>query len=192
MSAQAGDVQRAAALLDEAERAAEKCQTEVTIMATLSIYRLAVTSPATDREAMLARAEAIASAHECDDPRFALRVLSLADTRRETSRALVVREDGRAFRVPESAAEVDLARRAPLARILVALTRRRVESPGDAMRVEDILSAGWPDERVRHDAGANRVYVALAELRKLGLRDWMVKDDAGYRLVTSRPVVFAG
>jgi hypothetical protein len=59
------------------------------------------------------------------------------------------------------------------------------------MRVEDLLAAGWPGERVRYDAGANRVYVALAELRKLGLRDWLMNDGAGYRLATSRPVLLA-
>lgn len=125
--------------------------------------------------------------------RFAYRVLAQAASRCEApgvegAPLLVVRAEGKGFRLP-AAGDVDLSRRAPLARIVHALTLRRIEAPGEPLRLEDLLAAGWPGERVRYDAGANRVYVALAELRKLGLRDWMVTDEAGYRLSTTRRVV---
>lgn len=140
----------------------------------------------------------MAALRPCDDPRFALRILERACDAAGRNRAgidgtsapvLVVRAEGKAFLPSSGAEEIDLRRRAPLARILHALARCRVESPGEALRVDDILAAGWPGERVRYDAGANRVYVALAELRKLGLRDWLVSDASGYRLATSQRVV---
>ena len=101
---------------------------------------------------------------------------------------MLVRAGGTALRLPEDERDVDLTRRAALARILHALALHRIEAPGDALSLEDILAAGWPGERVRYDAGANRVYVALAELRKLGLRSWISSDAAGYRLITASPV----
>ena len=42
--------------------------------------------------------------------------------------------------------------------------------------------AGWPGERTLPEAGANRVYSAVRDLRKLGLRDVLVRADDGYRL----------
>jgi hypothetical protein len=106
--------------------------------------------------------------------------------------ALVVRRDGMAFRIRGNDADVDLSRRLPLARILATLARHRVDLPGEGLRVEDILAAGWPGERIRYEAGANRVYVAVAELRKLGLREWLVSERGVYRLATSRSVVLEG
>ncbi len=199
-----GHVHEAAALLEAATKAASKCPTEPALEAALAIHRLQLVlgadTPA-DNDAVLARARDLAAAHPCDDPRFALRLLEqaarvVARVAAPEVAALVVRREGKSFVLPregeaelDGASEIDLGRRAPLARILHALARRRVEAPGEAMRVEDILSAGWPDERVRYDAGANRVYVALTELRKLGLREWILSDSRGYRLATSRRVV---
>ncbi|HEY8074944.1 MAG TPA: tetratricopeptide repeat protein, partial [Labilithrix sp.] len=186
LAAHAGRTREAEALLGEADAAALRCASEPALLAALAIHRLSLVS-ARDRDGAAARARELAAAHDCDDPRFALRAFSLRPIS-STARALEIDEGGRAFRLPDADAAVDLARRVPLARILHALAQRRVEVPGDAMRVEDLLAAGWPGERVRYDAGANRVYVALAELRKLGLRDWIVSDAAGWRLATSRPV----
>jgi hypothetical protein len=106
-----------------------------------------------------------------------------------TVQGLIIRHDGTAMRFPGADADVDLTRRGPLARVLHALARARVELPGEVLRIDDLLAAGWPGERVRYDAGANRVYVALAELRELGLRDWLASENGGYRLATSRGVV---
>ena len=198
--AMAGHVHEAAALLEAARTAARNCATEPTLEAALAIHRLQLAAPSAspaELAAMFASAQDLAASLPCDDPRFALRLLARArDAAGQvglpapptSASALVVRAEGRAF-LSAPGPEVDLRRRAPLARILHALARRRVESPGETMRVEDILAAGWPGERVRYDAGANRVYVALAELRKLGLRDWIMSDTSGYRLATSRRVV---
>ncbi|MEM6991151.1 MAG: hypothetical protein AAF721_11655 [Myxococcota bacterium] len=40
-------------------------------------------------------------------------------------------------------------------------------------------------------AGANRVYVALTTLRKLGLRDYLLSQDDGYLLDPAMPIARA-
>jgi hypothetical protein len=70
----------------------------------------------------------------------------------------------------------------PLRRLLLALVRRHAERPGEVLTLWDLLEAGWPGERPLPGAGANRVYVTLARLRRLGLRDVLERFDEGYRL----------
>ena len=55
-------------------------------------------------------------------------------------------------------------------------------SQGAPVGTFDLLSAGWPDEAVAPLAGANRVYVAIATLRKLGLERFLVRTKDGYAL----------
>jgi hypothetical protein len=56
------------------------------------------------------------------------------------------------------------------------------------MDLDALLQAGWPGERVVPSAGANRVYVALTTLRKLGLRHFLLSRDDGYLLDPALPV----
>lgn len=67
-------------------------------------------------------------------------------------------------------------------RILRALANQHRDQPGVPLTVWDLLDIGWPGERPLPEAGANRVYVELNRLRKLGLRDCIERFDAGYRL----------
>ncbi|MEQ1569632.1 MAG: hypothetical protein ABMA64_28615, partial [Myxococcota bacterium] len=83
---------------------------------------------------------------------------------------------------------VDLTRRPSLRRIVHALAAGARE--GRALGLDDVLAAGWPGERVVPRAATNRVYVAVATLRKLGLA--VVTTDDGYRLDPAVPVVQAG
>ncbi len=53
---------------------------------------------------------------------------------------------------------------------MTALIERNREAPGASLTVQDLLEAGWPGERPMAEAGANRVYVALTKLRRMGLR----------------------
>ena len=46
----------------------------------------------------------------------------------------------------------------------------------------ELLAAGWPGENPSHEAGLNRVYVALSSLRKMGLRELLHSGDDGYQL----------
>lgn len=73
-------------------------------------------------------------------------------------------------------------------RILTALLEQRAAN-GPALGVTALGRAGWPGEAARPDAVANRVYVALAFLRKQGLRGWLSREADGYRLVAQLRVV---
>lgn len=53
---------------------------------------------------------------------------------------------------------------------------------GAPLDVAALLLAGWPDERVLHHAGTSRVYTAIAQLRREGLRDVLLRRDEGYLL----------
>jgi hypothetical protein len=67
-------------------------------------------------------------------------------------------------------------------RIIRALADQHRDHPGEVLSVWDLLEAGWPGERPMPEAGANRVYVEINRLRNLGLRDWIERRAAGYRL----------
>lgn len=85
-----------------------------------------------------------------------------------------------------------LGSRTSLRRVLLALTEARLHRPGKALSVDVLLQAGWPGERLTPDAGANRVYVLLSELRRMGLRGVLQRYDEGYRLDPSLPVHLLG
>ncbi|MFT5457957.1 MAG: putative ATPase [Myxococcota bacterium] len=93
---------------------------------------------------------------------------------------LRVTPDGSAFQF--RGAEADLSRRKALRLILRALAERRDTAPGEVIALHDLVDSGWPGERTLPDAGANRVYSAVRDLRKLGLRDVLTRADDGYRL----------
>lgn len=84
--------------------------------------------------------------------------------------------------VTPSGEKHDLARRKILVALLAALATARRDQPGVRLTVADLLTAAWPDDRFVGTAGANRVYVALATLRKLGLREVVIRSDGGYVL----------
>jgi predicted ATPase len=81
----------------------------------------------------------------------------------------------------ELEARVDLGRRKALRLVFARLLRERTR--GDASVGWDVLlEAGWPNERVRAEAGQHRVRVAVLTLRKLGLGRHLQTTDDGYRL----------
>jgi len=94
------------------------------------------------------------------------------------SSGLIVGADGRLFRL--GADEVNLGRRGPLRKVLLALARQRVDSPGVGLSNEAVLEAGWPGEKMKHEAGLARVYTTIQRLRALGLHDVLVTHDDGY------------
>ncbi|MFO0548513.1 MAG: tetratricopeptide repeat protein [Polyangiaceae bacterium] len=174
-----------------AERAAGACASEASIRTTVDIMKstIEVASGAVAHDVALARARRAATEHASDDVRFALRILERAEARRdglaEGEPPFVVRKGARAFRLPHATSDVDLSKRVPLQRILLALAERRVSAPGETMDLYEIIAAGWPGERIAERAAHNRVHVALTTLRKLGLRDHLVSEAGGYLL---RPV----
>jgi tetratricopeptide (TPR) repeat protein len=87
--------------------------------------------------------------------------------------------------------KVDLRRRRPLKRILACLLRERAERPNRAVSLAEIVGAGWPGEKLIPHSASTRAYVAIATLRRLGLKDALVSRDGGYLLLASVPIVLS-
>ena len=96
-------------------------------------------------------------------------------------RDLVLSAERRWIRTPENR-RVELERHRSLWLVVACLASVHERAPGQAVPVDALLRAGWPDERVRHDAGQRRVYTALSTLRRLGLRGEIVRRVDGYLL----------
>jgi hypothetical protein len=99
---------------------------------------------------------------------------------------LVVGADGMTL---PGGAFVDLATRRSLLRVLHVLVERRLAKPGEPVPSEALLASGWPGERVLADAGAIRVRVAIADLRRLGLSRTIVRKKGGYLLDSAQRVM---
>jgi predicted ATPase len=99
----------------------------------------------------------------------------------DVEQALRIAPDGRWFRLP-TGEYVSLHRRRSLRLVMQSLAKASADSPDHPLSVEQLQEAGWPGERMRPDAGARRVYTALWTLRKLGLREILVRTDTGYYL----------
>jgi predicted ATPase len=95
----------------------------------------------------------------------------------------------RSLLTPEGTS-MELERHPALWRLVDCLLEAHELSPGQCLSVDNLVAAGWPDERVRGDAGARRVYTALSTLRRRGLRAWIVKREEGYGLAPHVQVVF--
>ena len=119
------------------------------------------------------------------DVRFARRMLerALAISGPDPAAGVVLRlpSDAMGFAL-EGSAPVDLARRGALRRLLAALCEERRAHPGRSMPIAALTARGWPDERILVEAASTRVRVAIATLRKLGLRDVLLTRDDGYLL----------
>lgn len=104
--------------------------------------------------------------------------------------ALLVGEGGAWFRVPNGE-RVSLERRRSLALLLDRLLEERLGHPGVAIASEALQRAAWPGEKIVPSAGAHRLRVAVATLRKLGLRELVETTPTGYRLSGDVPCVRA-
>lgn len=182
-----GDLDAATAALDEADTWLAVLD-EPAARAVPAIHRGHLHLAGGDRGA--AEACLTAGGDEGEDPRMARRLLRAAlgdDEAPPPETRLVVAEDGRWFDAP-GAGRVDLGRRYVLHRLLSALIEVRLRSPGAGLELHALLEAGWPGERMSHASGANRVYVAVATLRKEGLGDVLLKRPAGYLLDPTLPI----
>ncbi len=57
----------------------------------------------------------------------------------------------------------------------------------NALGRDELVTAGWPGERLVAEAAAGRLYAAIATLRRMGLRDWLQRRDDGYLLDADVP-----
>lgn len=115
-----------------------------------------------------------------DEVQLPARLLADLTSARVDGRLLVVAGEMDRFRLGD--AEVDLGARTALRNTLRLLVERRLES-GTAVSLDDVITHGWPDEKVTAEAAKNRAHVALSTLRRLGLRDVLQTVDDGYLLV---------
>lgn len=102
-------------------------------------------------------------------------------------RALLLAPQGRWMRCPGGAWQ-DLRRRTPARRLLIELALRQREAPGTGVSLDELREAGWPGERMAPASAANRIYVALHQLRGLGLHDRVIRTQDGYLLDPTLPV----
>jgi hypothetical protein len=102
---------------------------------------------------------------------------------------LLVHAEGRWFE-PPGGERVACAGRPVLRRILVALARAHLATPGRAVSPAELLAAGWPDERMGQAAARRRLQVMMWRLRELGLRRFLRGDPDGYLLDPAVPVAF--
>lgn len=79
-------------------------------------------------------------------------------------------------------ARVDLGRRGAQRRVLHRLVRARRTESREPLSVYELFEAGWPGQSIGPEHSANRVYNALFELRKRGLRRAIIRHDDGYFL----------
>jgi predicted ATPase len=116
------------------------------------------------------------------EPRLAAALLEAAVDRVEhPPEALRVARDGSSFATPRGDI-VSVAGREKPRLVLLALATARSARPGTALGVNDLMVAAWPGERVKREAAQNRVHVALDTLKKLGLRDLLVRGEGGWML----------
>ncbi|MCB9523838.1 MAG: hypothetical protein H6702_10805 [Myxococcales bacterium] len=128
---------------------------------------------------------------EGEDQQMARRLLRVALNAGEAQAAplrLVVARDGSAFALSDGPT-ADLGRRHVLRRLLSALIEIRLRSPGAGLDLDDLLAAGWPGEQMSQASGANRIYVAIATLRREGLEQILIKRPLGYLLDPAVEVV---
>jgi hypothetical protein len=99
----------------------------------------------------------------------------------EQHQMLTVAADGSWFCMP-GGERTDLSRRASMRGILAALCQELEREVPRSLNANDLIEAGWPGQRMLRSAALNRLHVALATLRSLGLRDALQRDANGYRL----------
>jgi hypothetical protein len=96
---------------------------------------------------------------------------------------LVVLGAGERVRFPGESPWLEVGRTPVLARMLACLVRLHQEHGAGAVApVECLLQAGWPEERIQHDAAMNRFHQALSRLRRLGPGGWIQNHQGGWRL----------
>jgi tetratricopeptide (TPR) repeat protein len=143
----------------------------------------------------MAAAEAAAASGDAELVRGGALLAEIAAAVPRSSRPPAARlelpDDARWFRLAPNEA-VDITRRPALRGILRSLCDQRLARPGIPLRVDDVLEAGWPGERMSPDSGARRVYVTINRLRKLGLGELLLTMGDGYMLAPEVEIVRAG
>jgi predicted ATPase len=127
-----------------------------------------------------------------EEERFARRMIDrLSASRYERdgveSKTVVIARDATWVLLP-SGGLLRLNRSRSLRSILGRLVSERLKYPGRAVGIHALVRAGWPDEAILPSAAKNRLHVAVARLRRLGLDTMLEQDDGGYLLKPDVPL----
>lgn len=170
------DVAALAAQVDELRAKGQRWR-EALALARLALDARARGDAETERTRLL---EARAAASLSSMPASKL-VRSLVERQGEPAKSFVVANEGRTFTLPTGESH-DLSRHGPVRRILWSLALLRRDKPGAAMSTLDMIEAGWPGEKMQHEAATLRVYTTVRRLRGLGLGEALMTRDDGYLL----------
>ena len=130
--------------------------------------------------------------NEFFEPRLAAELLERGMADVVAPRAALVVDSAGSFFVLPSGERVGSGRRGKIQRILFVLARERIAHAGRAVNPSTLVAAAWPGERMRPNAAQNRLHVALDTLRKLGLRELLLRREGGWLLDPEVPCAWDG
>ena len=185
LEAQRGRVAAAREAFEESDRALTRVD-DAGVARSVELHRahLSLAQGSDEAVALLRALEGSEPMASSDDVRLAARLLR----RRIGHGSLRVADEARALVLPDGT-HVELASRLVLWRLVSALVALRERSPGEPLAIEAAIEAGWPGERMTGDSANNRLKVALSTLRKLGLRELLVRHESGgYLLDPNVPI----
>jgi tetratricopeptide (TPR) repeat protein len=185
LEAQRGRVAAAKEAFDESDRALTRVD-DVGVARSVELHRahLSLAHGSDEAIALLRALEGSEPMASSDDLRLAARLLR----RRIGHGSLRVVDEARALVLPDGA-HVELGSRLVLWRLVTALVALRERAPGEPLAIDAAIEAGWPGERMTGDSANNRLKVALSTLRKLGLRELLVRHESGgYLLDPNVPI----
>lgn len=133
--------------------------------------------------------ETDAAVRTCDYTKLASRLLERSIARFDRPEGSYLLERTGAYFEAPGEDRVMLERREALRRVLGLLISRRFEAPGEAVTPAALWETGWPGEKMLESAAKNRLRVAVATLRKLGLEGLLLTRDGGYLLDPERPAL---
>ncbi len=133
--------------------------------------------------------------HRSHDVRLAYRI-GLADHSADCvhaarSGALRVAASGQWFMLP-TGVRGECNRYRALRLVLLELVKQRLLHPNGPASRDALIAAGWPGERIVPSAARNRLKVAIASLRRIGLEGLLLRSEGGYLLDPAVPIVVMG
>jgi tetratricopeptide (TPR) repeat protein len=189
-----GEVEAAEACLERAERSV--LERDALALALVRLYHAFVDLAHGDEAAALRRIELAQSdaadgapslAEVSDDARLVLRLLAHRLSSASGTH-LEVGPTSSWFRAPGGPRQ-KLDKHSAARRILERMVSERLENPGHGVAGEELFAAGWPGVRIQAQSASNRLYVALAKLRKMGLKLLILRAEDGYLLDPGTPVL---
>ncbi|MCU0672055.1 MAG: AAA family ATPase [Myxococcota bacterium] len=185
LEAQRGRVAAAKEAFEESDRALTRVD-DAGVARSVELHRahLSLAKGSDEALALLRALEGSEPMASSDDLRLAARLLR----RRIGHGSLRVTDEARALVLPDGT-HVELGSRLVLWRLVSALVALRERAPGEPLAIDAAIEAGWPGERMTGDSANNRLKVALSTLRKLGLRELLVRHESGgYLLDPNVPI----